>query len=45
MFSIDRPRLFSDFTLRTGLQLLPERRKAVDFLLTKFELLLRAAAQ
>jgi putative chitinase len=37
MFSFDHRRFFTDFSLRTGLTLTPERRNAIDFLLTKFE--------
>jgi hypothetical protein len=37
MFSFNHQRFFTDFSLRTGLQLTAERRKALDFLLTRFE--------
>jgi hypothetical protein len=37
MFRFDHNRFFTDFSLRTGLSLTPERRSAADFILTKFE--------
>ncbi|MCG3120398.1 MAG: hypothetical protein ALAOOOJD_03084 [bacterium] len=37
MFKFDRKQFYTDFPLRTGLTLTPERRSALDFLLSKFE--------
>jgi hypothetical protein len=37
MFRFDHKRFFTDFSPRTGLTLTPERKSAIDFMLTKFE--------